>query len=604
MPSTTLSVLFTDLVGSTELLTRLGPTADDLRRTHFVALRGAVAAHRGEEIKSLGDGLMVAFTSAADALGCGVTMQQAVDRLNRRQPTTPLSIRVGVSAGDVTREDGDLFGQPVVEAARLCDAADGDAILVSDLVLALAGASDGLPAESLGHVHLRGFDRPVAVSRVRWSPLPGGPLPLPPALVLADQPSFVGREAALDRLHQLWDAATTGTRQAVLVAGEPGIGKTRLAVELARSAHAAGATVLYGRCEEGLGAAYQPFTEAVRHYVANCWLEQLAAYVQAHGGDLGRLVPELAQRLPDVPVSQVVEPELYRVRLFEAVTDLLRFAARETPVVLVIDDLHWAARPTLLMLRHVLGSDAATRLLVIATYRDTQLGPGHPLTETLGEVRGRAAVEQLTLGGLARDDVTAFVQLAAGHHLDDRARALARALHAQTDGNPFFVAEILRHLVETGAVYRREGVWVSDLAIDDISLPEGIRATVGGRLSHVSETARRALSVGSVVGREFDLAVVELVAGGDGEDLLDAFDEGVGARLIAEVPGLVGRFTFSHALVWHTLYEELTAARRARLYRRVGEALEALHPGHLDEHLPSLARHFGEAASQGQARTA
>ena len=596
MTSVTVTVLFTDLVGSTERLTRLGEQADTVRRSHFSALRGAVTAHGGEEVKNLGDGIMVSFRSAGAAVDCAVTMQQAIARLSRLHPH---EIRIGLSTGDVTLEEGDLFGPPVIEAARLCAAARGGQILVADATLALVRPRS-FDSASVGPLLLKGFDDPIAVSEVRWPSTQSGAMPLPPDLSVETQPFFVGREAARQRLDELWETAATGARQAVLVTGEPGVGKTRLAVELARAVHANGAVVLYGRCDEELGDAYQPFAQALRHYVSHCWLEELAAHVEEHGGDLSRLVPEVRRRIPDLPPPEAVEPELYRVRLFEAVDSLLASASREAPVLLIVDDLHWAAAPTLLMLRHLVRATSPAALLVVATFRDTDLTPAHPLVEALGELRGRALMDQLTLEGLDEHGVAAFLEAAAGKQLNEHATALARALHAQTDGNPFFVSEVLRHLQETGTVYQHEGTWSSDLAVEEIPMPPGVRYTVRGRLAHLSPATRQTLAVASVVGREFSLDVLERVGSVGGDELLDAIEESVSSRLVNEVPGVPGRCAFTHALVRHTLYDELTAARRARLHRRVGEALEQIHVADLDAVLPALAHHFCAAASDGQ----
>lgn len=601
MSSMTATVVFTDLVGSTALLSRLGVGADAVRRAHFAALRGAIVAHGGEEVKNLGDGLMVSFRSAGAALRCAVGMQQAIARLSRRHPQ---SIRIGLSAGDVTVEDGDLFGSPVIEAARLCAAAGTGQILVSDLTLALAAGASDFEVASLGPLQLKGFNEPIPVSQLTWSPPSGGPLPLPQELCADPVPFFIERAEAGARLSQLWKTAAGGTRQAVLVAGEPGIGKTRVAVELAKAVHAQGATVLYGRCEEDQGDAYQPFADAIGHYVSHCWLEDLAVHVDQHGGELTRLVPEIARRFPAASAAPMAAAELYRMRLFEAVNALLTEASHEAPVLLIVDDLHWAAKPTLLMLRHLLDSTVKAPILVIGTYRDTDLSADHPLVEALGEWRGLSLIEHIILTGLDAAGVAAFVEAAAGHELDDRSVALARAVHAQTDGNPFFVGQVLRHLQETGIVYRQDGVWSSNVAADAIPLPEGVRLTVRSRVSRLSAGARQALAAGAVVGREFGIDVLERAGAGGAEELLDALEEGVRARLLVEVPSEHDRFAFTHALVRHTVYDDMTAARRSRLHRRVGEALEALHRDDLESVVAALAHHFCAGVGVGGASKA
>ncbi|MDP9071846.1 MAG: AAA family ATPase [Actinomycetota bacterium] len=598
--SATVTVLFTDLVNSTKLLTELGERAQDVRRKYFAALRRAAAAHEGTEVKSLGEGLMICFSSTVAAVSCAVAIQQAIHRLNSRDPDVSLAVRVGVSVGEATREGEDWFGTPVVEASRLCAAARGGQILVSEMVRALVGRRGGHNFAAVGPMGLKGLPHSMSTSEVRWVAKPTEPVPLPTRLVPDPASTFVGRESVRDHLEAAWQRAVAGARRAVLVAGEPGIGKTRLVAELAWSAYADGATVLYGRCDEELGIAYQPFAEALGHYVATCRPERLLTHVESRGGDLSRLVPTLTRRLPEVPPPSLIEPEADRLRLFDAVDALLADASAESPVLLVLDDLHWAAKPTLLLLRHLVSTTEPGALLIAGTYRDTELSRSHPLAQLLGELRRRPEVEHVRLSGLDQAGVTAYIRAAAGHELEEKAVALAGLVHAETDGNPFFVGEVLRHLVETGAVYQRQGVWASDLTIEEFGIPESVRDVVVGRLARLSEPAHKALVVAAVAGLEFELRVLERVPdSGRPDQVLDGLDDGVRAGLVSEVAGTAGHYTFSHALVRQILYGELTAARRARLHRRVGEGIEAVH-GDEDASLPALAHHFAEAAPDGE----
>jgi class 3 adenylate cyclase len=225
----TVSVLFTDLVGSTEFSARVGPeTADEIRREYFGLLRAAFRAHGGVEVKSGGDGLMVVFAAAAEALAGAVAAQRSIALRNRRA-NEPLAMRVGVSAGDMQLEDGDYFGMPVVEAARLCAVATGGQILVSDLVRTLAGSRGRHDFCALGEQSLKGVPAPVGVVEVSWTAHDVSALPLPArlALELERGPLFVGRVGELGRLREAWKRAVGASRQVLMLVGEPGIGKTR-----------------------------------------------------------------------------------------------------------------------------------------------------------------------------------------------------------------------------------------------------------------------------------------------------------------------------------------------------------------------------------------
>ena len=428
---------------------------------------------------------------------------------------------------------------------------------------------------------------------------PAPPLPLPSALVGAAGTFLVGREPDVDRLTAALERTGGEGRQAVFVGGEPGIGKTTLVATFARDAHRQGSRVLYGRCDEELGLSYQPFAEALSGFIADAPRAELVAHVAAHGGELARLAPELSRRLPDTPAPPVTDPQADRYRLFDAITSLLTTAAEGAPVVLILEDLHWAAPPTLVLLRQLLRATAAAPVLFLGTYRHTDIGPDHPLTQTLADLHREPAVDRLLLGGLDEDGVAAFVQVAGGVEPVGDNIPLTRALHAHTSGNPFFVGQLLRHLGETGATFRREGSWSYYADIEDMGIPEGVREVVGRRLRRLSEPAREALRWGSVIGAEFSLDVLELAGGlRDMEAVLDAVDEAVGAHLVVELGS--GRYGFSHALVRDTIYAELTRTRRAHWHRRVGEALESL-PVDDAQRLPALVHHFAAAATAGGA---
>jgi tetratricopeptide (TPR) repeat protein len=583
----TVTVLFTDLVASTELMARLGEAAyDGFRRDHFTALRTAVDHHGGNEVKNTGDGLMAVFPSASDAVLAGIAMQRSA-AANR------VELRVGIALGDATEEAGDWFGTPVVEAARLCSAGESGQVLVTDVVRAVAGAHADVEYTSLGPLTLKGLPEPVMASEVQV-PAVSSALPLPPVVSQPAAWALVGRDAEWERLLVAWKEATVGTRRVVLVGGEPGIGKTRLASELARRAHDEGGVVLAGRCDDGLGVPYQPFVEVLGHLVRHAPDDRVGSMLGHQAGELVRVLPEIATRVPDLPPPTQSDPESEQYRFFDAVLSALTACSREGPVLVVIDDLHWAARPTLLLLRHLVRNLLEVPILVVGTYRDTDLDRTHPLAELLPDLRRETGVERIPLKGLTNEGVEAFVVAASGQDLEDQSRALAAAVHAETEGNPFFVGEVLRHLSESGAIYRRDGRWTSDLAADQLGIPEGIREVVGRRVSALSETANRVLSLAAVAGAAFDPDVVGVAGGIEEDELLDALDEAVRRGLVVEAGS---GYRFSHALVRSVLYDEQSAARRTRAHGKVGAAIEDIHADELDAHLGELAHHFAASGA-------
>jgi class 3 adenylate cyclase/tetratricopeptide (TPR) repeat protein len=592
-------VLFTDLVGSTALRESLGDDrADELRRHHDRLLREAIAAHDGSEVKGTGDGLMVVFDAAAAAVSAAVAMQRSVRRAGRSLGV-PIDIRIGISAGDVLWENDDCFGRPVVEARRLCDAARGGSILAADVVRVLAGSRVEHTFVAVGEIELKGLTGAVAATEVDWAQhVEGGLLPAP--LAGAEGVAFVGRAVELEGLVAAWKEAVAGGRRSVLLSGEPGIGKTRLAFELARTAAGQGATVLYGRCDEDAAVPYQPFAEAVRGHVALVGAETVAAHAGDSLADFARLVPGALTVPVSTQRSQTADADTERFLLFESVVGWLASVAAESPLVIVLDDLHWAGKPTLLLLRHLLRGDVLHGLLFLGTYRDTDLGRNHPLADVLVELRRDPAVERMSLGGLGPEEVTELVAVTAGHELDADGLDLARVVHAETEGNPFFVDQILRHLAESGAVVRRHGRWERGAAADTTGIPEGVREVIGRRLARLSDESNAVLEAAAVLGRDFNLDLVAATADVDTESVLDAIEAAEVARLVAAAPGEALRWSFAHALVRSTVYEEIATTRRLRLHRRAARALEPQAEEDPDL-LADLAHHYCEAAALGEA---
>ena len=600
MSTESATILFTDQVGSTELSQRLSAeAADEVRRGHFSILRQAIAESGGTEVKNLGDGLMVVFGSATAALACAVAMQQGVERDNREREHS-VGLRVGLSGGEVSRENDDYFGDPVVEAARLCATCEKGQILVADIVRATAGRRTPHTFSSRGGLELKGLAEPIETVEVGWEPLGAGAptigrVPLPTRLGHRPNVGVIGREDELALLEAAAKRVASGEgREVILLAGEPGQGKTTLVSELARQWNDAGMTVLLGRCDEEVGAPYRPFSEALSHYVAHADEGLLRSHVAAHGAELARMVPALHQRLGELPSPQTTDADTERYLLYAAVVGVLEAAGAEHPVVLVLDDLHWADKPSLQLLRHLVANTSSSRLLIIGTYRDAELSAAHPLTEALaGLLREPTGISSIDLKGLDDIGVIAFMESAAGHTLDDAGVGLAHQLYRETDGNPFFVAEVLRHLSESGAIVQdATGRWTTADSEGRLALPHSVRAVIGTRVSRLGEEATKILSAASVIGRDFDLDLLAETTALDEDELIDLLEQAQMAAVVQEVPGSPGRYSFSHALIQHTLYEDTGATRRTRVHRAVGEAMERLYGVGADERVSELARHF------------
>jgi class 3 adenylate cyclase len=591
--TSTVTVLFTDLVGSTGLLHHGEARADQLRQAHFATVRTAAVHQGGGVIKSTGDGLMIVFHSAVSALAAALDAQRALLRLRRRDAQQPAT-RMGMATGEAFEEGGDWFGRPVIEAARLCALAHGDEVLTTGLTAAMVRGHTTERFRSRGEERLKGFDEPIEVMQVSWEV--DTPVELPPWV--PERRHFVGRSVELDRLREAWARRPTTGRHAVLVSGEPGIGKSSLVAELAREVWARGATVAWAGCDEHVPAAFQPFIEIIRQLIVLA--PEAVGMTRNSIGSLARLLPELAIPVPEMTPPEPADPAVERRRVHQAVSALVD-AAAPPALLIVLDDLQWADQSTLLLLRSLLLERSPAPLLVVGTYRQTDLRPDGPRAELMEELRDRAAVS-LELDGLTQRDVETLVAVTAACPLDPAGVTFARDVHLATRGNPFFVGQILAHVHEQGAVQRNEGSWRPTMTVDELGLPAGARDLVRRRLAMLSPPARQVLTTGAVIGTCFDDSLIEQVSGipTGAVDLLDALDEAVGAGLLAEVPDRPGQFVFVHGLVRSALLADLTSVRRASLHRRIGEALEQV--GNAPPAV--LAYHLCEGARPGETHAA
>ena len=408
--------------------------------------------------------------------------------------------------------------------------------------------------------------------------------------------AFIGRERERNALRGRLAEAVAGRGSVVLLVGEPGIGKTRLARESASEADRAGALVLWGRGFEGeWPRPYGPWVEALGRYARGLGLERLRDLLGPGAPLLTQLVPGLPASPPDGP-SATSGGQQERYRLYDAVATLLLDAARERPVVLVLDDLHWADRDSLALLRYTAAMVGQARLLLIGAYRDAELDEGHPLRDVLADLAREGDYERQTIRGLDELEVARYLAAAIGRELPPD---LVRRIHAETEGNPFYIREVLRHLVETGRLAGRDERGSAALNIEDLGVSEDVRHVVHRRLSRLSAETGTILRVAAAFPRGVDVRALRALLDRSEDELLDALDEAVRAGLVRAVVGRPGLYRFAHAIVRHAVYDELGAGQRARLHRQIGEAFERLYGVGAEAHLDELAYHFCRAVPGG-----
>jgi class 3 adenylate cyclase len=619
-------VLFSDLVDSTALLASLGDDRmDAIRRTHVGDVTAAVTGNDGRVIKTMGDGVMASFKSGLGALRAAAAIQAAVERLDEAQGGIGIAARVGVAAGEPIADGDDLHGMSVVIASRLSSAAGTGEVLVHDLVQALVASRDGMELEPASEYALKGIPRPIRASRLRWRELAGdedegaaaqsaasgagdepasrpglGEIRLPPLLAGYAKEPLIGRDREIGRLREA--AAPRGARRAVVVIGEPGIGKTRHAAAAAAEAHAEGAVVALARCPPEPTIAFEPWVRAVGELGLagdEAWRAELA---QAAGPEFAALVPELskhATRADRAADDEVIAAEGARYRLFRGIAAALALAAGEAPLHVVLDDAHWCDPASAQALAHLLES-APAQLVLVATARDREMGRRHPVAKALSDLRRTGDVEELRLVGLDASGLAALIGAKVGRAITPE---LAAQLRARTAGNPFFAAELARDLDGQGALRVGE-------SLASAPAPEAVTDLVEERLGRLSPETERLLVAVAAIGPAASVDFAAKVAGLGPEQAGLSVAEALSERLVDEVVAAEETIAFPHALIREALIAAVGDAERARLHLAIARGLEEgtdAEPGELARHYELCAGLAGREpalAALGAAATA
>src|SRR5713101_334010 len=594
--TTTVTVLFTDVVGSTRLRQHQGETAaHEIMSEHNEIVRQQIGEHAGQEVKTAGDSFMVAFDSARKAVECAVSVQRALHDYNCRHAAHPVKVRIGLHTGEAIRAGNDLFGTSVDAAARIMAKADGEQILVSDVLKSILGAAKDLSFKDHRRVQLKGFPERWRLWEVAWrseSEIEAGASEAIAAVSSTGRTPYVGRSEERSLLRQAMSRAVAGGGGVALIAGEGGIRKTQLVDEVAAEAKASGMFVVRGHCHDMEGSLpYVPFVEAIEYGLTVTTQDVFRSAMGDAGPEIARFVPKVRVAYPDLPPPLALPSDQARHYMFESVCDFFERAAGIQPLLIVLEDLHWADESTTQLLESVARRVGQTPLLVIGTYRDVDLHPGHPFMRGIEHLSRLQAVLRITLKRLSAIEVAGMLRGLSGQEPPER---LARLIFDETEGVPFFVEEVYRHLAEEHRLTDAAGKWLPQVEVGEVEVPETVRLVLGRR---IGETAQRLLTTAACIGRTFTFEFLTALAEETEEDLLDALDEAERARLLVAREGRQPCFIFAHEQIRQTLLGRMSFVRRHRLHRRLADTLERVYADHLDEHVSDLAYHLVQAGA-------
>jgi tetratricopeptide (TPR) repeat protein len=409
---------------------------------------------------------------------------------------------------------------------------------------------------------------------------------------------FVGRDAERTEILRLVELAEQGRGGLLLIGGEPGVGRTRLAEELWQDARERGCLSLLGHCYEMEGTPpFIPWVEILEYTSRIAPRDALRELLGDAAPEVAKLVPELHRLFPDIPKPLALPPDQARRYLFNSFQEFLERSSGVQPLFLVIEDLQWADESTLLLLQHLAQHVREERILIVGTYRDVDLDPDQPLSKALRELVRERLAQRLSLKRLGREHVAEILEGLGGQ---PPPQSLVQVIVEKTDGNPFFIEEIYQHLEEDGKLFDGSGAWRTNLSAQELEVPEGVRLVVGRRLERLSDEGRKVLTAAAVVGRRFGFELLEAIVDLDPDLLLDTMEEAERLHIIRPISDSHSRdvlFTFPHELIRQTLASGLSVLRRQRLHKRIAEAMETLYAGDLERHATALAHHLHQAGA-------